>query len=184
MDPDTPPTPEGHGRLVIDVVDGPTAVQQVRMASEERLNGQGRPRYAFYETFEELCPTTPCVADLPLGNVLLGFPVLGDSGETEVELVYVGEDPSVYRRALGLYERNSHGAYVLGIVGTSFGGSAVVTGTALLPVGLAKDKDGLALAGAITLGTGALLTALSIWAMVANAPSYQEGAAIHFDLPH
>lgn len=172
----------GKGRLVIDVVDGPTPVQRVDMKAEPFEDGQGRTRFRFYEAPEPLCTTSPCVVDLTPGNVLLGFPVTGDDHSMEVELVHVGEETAVYRRSLSHYRHNKGALWVLGIIGTSLGGTSLLTGTALLPLGLADGNDGLTIAGATTLGGGALLVTLGILAIRADSPSYRPGSAIHFPL--
>ena len=171
----------GKGRLVIDVVDGPTPVQRVNMQAEPFEDDQGRTRFRFYEAPEPLCATSPCAVDLTPGNVLLGFPVTGNDHSMEVELVHVGDETAVYRRSLS-YRRNSGALWVLGIVGTSLGGTSLVTGTALLPVGLADGNDGLTIAGATTLAGGALLVTLGILAIRADSPTYRPGSAIHFPL--
>jgi hypothetical protein len=135
-----------------------------------------------FEVPEVLCATAPCATDIPVGNVLLGFPVVGKPNVTEVELVNVGPDPSVYRRSLSIYNDNTGGTRVLGIIATAVGGTAVMTGTALLPIGLAKDIDGLTVAGSISLGAGAALLALGIWAIRHDAPTYRPGSSNHFPL--
>src|SRR5947208_1758312 len=73
---DSPP-PEGHGRIVLDVVDGPTPIELVRMVPEPSDDGHGRTTFHFREHAEPLC-TAPCRTDPPLGNLLVGFPVVGD----------------------------------------------------------------------------------------------------------
>jgi hypothetical protein len=172
----------GKGRLVIDVVDGPTPIQRIQMNAEPFDDGQGRTRFRFYEVPEPLCATSPCVVDLTPGNVLLGFPVTGDGNSIEVELVHVGEETTVYRRSLSHSSHNRGALWVLGIVGTSLGGTSFLTGTTLLPLGLADGNDGLTLAGATTLGGGALLVTLGILAIRADSPIYRPGSAIHFSL--
>jgi hypothetical protein len=168
-------------RLVVDVVEGPARVQRVRMAPRQAINAQGRPSVRFVETPEILCAATPCVADLPRGNILLGFPVLGDRDALETELVHVGPEPSVYRRSLSV--REGGGALrVLGIIGTALGGTSVLTGATFLPIGLAKDNDALTLAGGITLGAGAALLAIGIWAIRHDAPTYRPGSSNHYPL--
>jgi hypothetical protein len=176
------PPPGGQGRLVVDVVDGPTPVQRIRMASQQVDRGPGRVSYRLLETPELLCATSPCIADVALGNVLLGFPVLGDPGAMEVELVHVGPEPSVYRRALSIYKGKSGGLRVLGIVATAVGGSAVLTGATLLPIGLSDDNRGLTTAGGISLGAGAVLLTLGILAIRHDAPTYRPGSSNHFPL--
>lgn len=177
----TSPPAAGTGRIVIDVVDGPTQVHRVNMDAQPLDNGTDHPTYAFNESYAVLCDPSPCVVDLTPGNVLLGFPVIGNRNALEVELVHIGTEPSVYRRALSRSGGGGAG-YVLGIIGTTFGGISVVTGTALLPIGLAKDSTGMTTAGAITLGVGAVLTTISILAMVADPPEYQSGASLHFPI--
>lgn len=176
------PPPSGQGRLVVDVVEGPTPVQRIRMASRQVDDGQGRVSHRFFEAPEVLCAASPCVADVPAGNVLLGFPVLGDPGAMEVELVHVGPEPSVYRRALSVYHGRSGSVRVLGIVATAVGGSAVLTGATLLPIGLSDDNRGLTTAGGISLGAGAVLLTLGILAIRHDAPTYRPGSSNHFPL--
>lgn len=177
----TPPA-EGHGRLIIDVVDAPVAVQRIRMESKP-VEREGHTAYRFFESPSVLCPRVPCVTDVPAGNLLLGFPELGDRGETEVELVHVAAgETSVYRRALSIYTDDTGGLRVFGIVSTSLGGAAAMTGVVLLPIGLAKDIDGMSIAGGITLGAGALLLAFGIWAINHDAPTYRPGSSNHFPL--
>ena len=173
-----PPPPEGQARLVVDVVDGPTPVSRVRMAPQQL----GAQRYRFEEAMEPLCSPSPCAVDLPFGNVLLGFPRIGQPGTTEVELVHVGPESSVYRRSLSTYQHRHTGLTTWGILGVSIGGASAITGTALLPIGLSDGSSGLTTAGAITLGGGALLIALGWWALHADADWYQPGSIAHFPL--
>lgn len=179
---DAPAPPAGTARLVVDVVEGAIPVQRVHMRPEPSDNGRGRLSVRFVEVPEPLCTSTPCVADLPPGNILLGFPVLGDPGSREVELVHVGPEPSVYRRSLSIYDGRTGGLRVFGILGTSIGGTSMIAGTTLLPIGLAKDSAGLTLAGGITLGAGAALLALGIWAIRHDAPTFRPGSSSHFPL--
>lgn len=176
------PPPSGHGRLVVDVVDGPTPVQRIRMASKQVDNGHGRVSHRFFESPEVLCAASPCIADVPAGNVLLGFPVLGDPRSMEIELVHVGPETSVYRRSLSVYEDRTGGVRVFGIVTAAVGASAAITGTALLPIGLSDDNHALATAGGITLGAGVALLSLGIWALRHDSPTYRPGSSNHFPL--
>lgn len=175
------PPPAGYGRLVIDVVDGPAPVQRIHMVSKPRDNGRGRVTYQLFEKPEILCAASPCAADVPAGNILVGFPVIGKD-DIEVELLNVGPDPSVYRRSLSIYEDRTGGLRVFGIIMTAVGGTAAMTGTVLLPIGLAKDNDGLTTAGAVTLGTGAALLVFGIWAIRHDAPTFRPGSSNHFPL--
>jgi len=175
----TPP-PAGQGRLVVDVVDGPTPVQRVQIGSEPIPDPQGRVSYRLFEAPQLLCPASPCVADLPPGNVLLGFPVIGSPDALEVELVHVGPETSIYRRALSVREDHTGALRTVGIVSTSVGSVSAITGIVLLPIGLSDDSDGLTTAGALTLGIGAAVMAFGIWAIRRDAPTFRPGAANHF----
>jgi hypothetical protein len=176
------PLAAGQGRLVLDVVEGPAPVQQVRMTAEPVATQGGHTAYDLHEAPGILCAVTPCATNLPVGNVLLGFPVIGDPDATEVELVHIGPEPSVYRRSLSVYTDTSGGLRLFGILATSIGGASAVTGTALLPIGLAKDNSGLTIAGGVTLGVGAVLLAVGIWAIRADSPTYRPGSSNHFPL--
>jgi hypothetical protein len=167
---------------VVDVVDGPTAVQRIHMESKQVDNGRGRVSYRLFEAADVLCAVSPCVTDVPAGNVLLGFPVLGDRDAREVELVNIAPEPSVYRRSLSVYEDHTGAVRVLGIVAAAVGGSSAITGTVLLPIGLSKDNSGLTTAGGITLGAGVALLALGIWAINHDAPTFRPGSSNHFPL--
>lgn len=175
------PPADGHGRLIIDVVDGPTPVEQVTMQAVSLDDAKDDAGYRITDRVDHLC-TTPCVADLPVGSVQLGFPILGNRGGVEREIVYVSAEPTVYRRSLTYNERAGGAPLILGILAAFFGGSSAVTGVTLLPIGLATDNDGLATAGGITLGAGALLVALGIWGIVESPSTYRPGSSLHFSL--
>lgn len=170
---------DGQGRLVIDVVDGPSPVQRMYVGSEPEAEPSGRVHFRLFEQARPLCPASPCVVAVPPGNIALGFPVIGDNS-LEVELVHVAAGTSVYRRRLSLYEDRTGALRTLGILGTAIGGAAVATGAVLLPVGLDKDHGGLTTASGITLGVGVALTAFGIWAIRKDAPTFRPGASIHF----
>ena len=173
------PIPPGQGRVYIDVVDGPTDVRVGHTETvTETLNGDDFEVEQF-ET-EQAC-RTPCVFDLPLGHKLIAFPV-HYWFEDDIQDVVVSTTPSLYRRALGSHRRGGSGQ-VLGILGVSFGGTSFATGAALLPVGLVDNKSALTTAGAITLGAGAVLTALGIWAIIKNPSVDQPGVSAQYDMP-
>jgi hypothetical protein len=168
----------GLGRVYLDVVDGPTTVRAVHSVSVQVTLNDLVYEDSVLET-EQACQT-PCILDLPLGQQLLAFPVRG-SRKVEVDNVSVSQTPSLYRRALGA--RQSGGAgFVLGVLGATFGGSSLATGSALLPVGLATNKSGLTVSGAVTLFAGAVLTAFGIWAIVSNPILEQPGAGAQYAL--
>lgn len=133
------------------------------------------------ESSETLCASTPCVTDLPVGNTVLGFPVIGRD-QTEVELVHVGPEASVYRRTLSVYTDNTGSTRTLGIIGTAVGGTALLTGATLLPIGIAEGMNTMTWAGGISLGAGAALLTIGILMMRHDAPTYRSGASNHFPL--
>jgi hypothetical protein len=168
------PPAEGMGRIVVDVVDGPTPVHRVHM----RAIPMGT-HFRFSEAPEPICPASPCVAEVPSGNVLLGFPIIGRSS-LEVELVHVDPGTTVYRRSLSLYEDHTGKLRTMGIISTAVGGTAMLTGATLLPIGLGKDIDGMTTAGGISLGAGTLLLTFGIWAIRKDSPTFRPGSANHF----
>lgn len=171
---------EGYGRLVVDVVEAPVRVARVRMEARPSPNAQGIPTVRFEQTPTDLCPAAPCVTELPYGNILLGFPVIGDPQALETELVNIGPEPSVYRRSLSVYTDDSGATRVLGIIATSLGAASAITGTALLPIGLSKDNDGLTLAGGVTLGGGVALMVAGILMIRADSPTFRPGSSNHY----
>ena len=173
-----PPAP-GLGRVYVDVVDGPTWVRVVKpITVTETVNDE---EFDTEELEDVAACTSPCVLDLPPGSHLLAFPVRG-AGGVDLARVIASPSPTVYRRALGWRQRGGAG-FVLGVLGATFGGASFATGAALLPAGLAKDNHGLTLAGGITLGVGAVLTAVGIWAIANNPLMEQAGAGAQYALP-
>ncbi|MBW2463893.1 MAG: hypothetical protein JRH11_19750 [Deltaproteobacteria bacterium] len=173
--------PQGQGRLVVDVVDGPTEVQHVTLRATPRDHDDGRQTYSLTESFEALCPASPCVLDAAPGNVAIGFPTLG-SNKVEVEIVHVSVGTSVYRRSLSEYHDDTGAVRVLGIIGTSVGVVAAITGGSILSAGLSDGNDDIAIAGGIILGSGAVLMILGILGLNLDAPTLRPGSAIHFPL--
>lgn len=167
-------------RLIVDVVDGHGPVNRVEMRAVAADNGRGRTRYRFSEEMQIACAKPPCTLHVPSGNVILGFPVLGRPDDVEVELVHVAEDPSIYRRTLSVYDDKSGSLQTIGIVMASIGGASMMTGTVLLPIGLASDRDSMSLAGAVTLGAGTALLAFGIWALRHDADTFRPGSANHY----
>lgn len=137
--------------------------------------------FSLEEGSETLCASSPCVTDLPTGNIILGFPVIGRD-DTEVELVHVGPDVSAYRRTLSVYADRPGGRRVSGILSTVFGGTAVVTGAVLLPIGIAEGMTTMTWAGGLSLGIGAAVMTIGILMLHHDAPTYRPGSSNHFPL--
>ena len=64
-----------------------------------------------------------------------------------------------------------NGMYAGGIVATTFGGMAAVVGITLYAVGAAKDRSGMATAGLISGGAGALTLVGGIYLMMHAVPA-------------
>jgi hypothetical protein len=76
------------------------------------------------------------------------------------------------RHGVVVVEGRNRGEQVNGVVFTSLGGMALVTGITLTPIGCTdiQRRGGLCTAGLITTGIGAIVTAVSIWMIVDSAP--------------
>jgi hypothetical protein len=176
-----PPAP-GMGRLIVDVAEGPVPVYRAHFEARQQDNGTRRPTFRFYDLPPELlCKETPCVIDRPRGNILIGFPVLGCGPAIDYDLVHVGLEPSGYRRSLGIFEDKTGAEKIVGIIATSLGTAAAITGGVLLPAGLSKDNDTLTAAGGVTLGAGALMTVVGILMIRHDSATYRPGSANHFE---
>jgi hypothetical protein len=171
----------GQGRLVVDVTDGPAPVQRIRMIAQPIEDPYATTHYSLEEGSEVLCAQTPCVTDLPVGNIILSFPVIGRN-ETEVELVHVGPETSVYRRTLSVYADKHGGTRTSSILFTTLGGTAVLTGAVLLPIGLAEGINPMTWAGGISLGVGTAVMTLGILMLRHDATTYRPGSSNHFPL--
>jgi len=166
---------------VVDVVDGPSDVyfldnQELTFEVGKDLSVRGGS-----VSREHAC-VTPCVLDLAPGRHMLGFPTPGSFGRLEYDRVDVGLQPTVYRRALGSRDPGGAGM-ILGMMGATFGGLALIVGTVLFPVGLATDDDGLALAGEVNLLVGLGLTTLGILGIVMDPRTIQGGSSTQFAVP-
>jgi hypothetical protein len=179
--PATPPR-DGHSRLIVDVVDGPAPVVRSTFESNPIDAGNGRTKFRFTSKLDIACPAAPCVLEVPRGNIVLGFPYLNDPETFETILVHVGPEAAVVRKALSYHARGPTGLKISGILTTVFGGSSAVVGVTLLPIGLAKDKDGFVTAGGITLGAGAVLLGYGIWALLNSPTVIRDGSSSHFVL--
>ena len=171
----------GHGRIVVDIVEGPAAVYRLGQRTVAIDDGKDVHVSATFPTREHLCDA-PCAIDLPFGRYRLGFPIRGHRLRLESEVLEFGPTPFLYRRSLGTYEAAGAGK-ILGILGATFGGMSAATGLTLLPVGLANGSEGLTLAGAITLGAGAALLTLGIVGIVLSPSIERPGVAIQVPLP-
>ncbi|NIS32947.1 MAG: hypothetical protein GWO04_24650 [Actinobacteria bacterium] len=184
------PVPEGHGRLVIDVEEGPVEVRRVELAPQASGNpvqigdGPTVQRWRFAERLEPLCSETPCVADLPLGNVLLSFPMLGaaDDALRSTDLVHVSAEPTVYRRHLDVHHPRRGAMVGVGALSAILGFGGAFAGALVLRNGLDDGHQGRTLGGAISLGVGALAMAFGIWLTKRGRVAVRPGSSIHYPL--
>lgn len=171
------PSPTGTGRLVVDVPDASVPVS--RMTVRNVPEGE---HFRLIEEASEVCPATPCVLDLPVGNVLLAFPVLGNEGDLSTpELVHVGQEASVFRRNLDIYVHDRRPLYRTGGI---FLGVALVAMIAGLIIGRSAGEgdDTTERVGTSTLIGGAVLTVPSLLMMYYGAPTQTPGSSIHFPI--
>ncbi|MEZ4368563.1 MAG: hypothetical protein R2939_20130 [Kofleriaceae bacterium] len=177
---DTPSVP-GATRLVVDVTDGPIEIRQLSMRATP---GGADPTAGvrFVEGYDVRCAASPCTIDLPEGNVVLAFPIIGQPSKIESELIYVGAEPELYRRTLSVYEDHTGSTRTVGIVGIAVGAVASIVGISLLSPGLASGSDGLIIAGGINLGVGAAMLGLGLLATRIDAPTFRPGASNHVPL--
>jgi hypothetical protein len=66
-------------------------------------------------------------------------------------------------------ESHSQSGYVLGFLGTAFGGAGLLTGGIFAGLGAAADMDGLMTAGLVTTLVSAPLFGFGLWGMIDNA---------------
>jgi hypothetical protein len=157
MRSDLPPTPPDQGRVVLDVVDGPSTVSEVlthssASGSSVAVSSRGTlvvgSSSAQGETSRTVC-TTPCAVDLPYGTHELRFVLDADPRRAEVANVMVGTRPRAFRRQLH-YDSGPPPGSIAGMLltGIGFGCAAVFLAGAVYE----PFRDGfLATAGALTV---------------------------------
>lgn len=139
--PTEPPAP-GTGRILIDIVDGPSDVQ---IRSLQPMGMIWAP----------LC-TSPCVVDLPPGPHELSFLLRGDRERSDTDTVTVSPAPSMYRRQL--LQRSSSpvmlvGGYVIGYTGVL----ALLGGLLISTLPDSSNGRNIALTGAAMTAGGGLM---------------------------
>jgi hypothetical protein len=169
------PAPEAPGGEAPAAEPGPAAAPEAGGAQPQPAYPQAPPstRATFLSTSGEpwnvaidgqaLC-ATPCTLDLnPVQFATL------QSQELRPVLLDVGRLPPGQFTVSGKPLEN--GLYAGGIVATTLAGMALATGITLTAVGLARDRDGMALAGGITGLAGAVMLPVGIVMMLRAAPS-------------
>jgi hypothetical protein len=142
-----------------------TALAQTARPPSARFVSEGALRWEVLVDNQPAC-VTPCAIDVPSGYWVTMRTVEDRPVRVDVGLL----DGPVTVSAKPMAE----GAYVTGIVFTTLGGMAVVTGITLTAVGCTSDdRRGMCLAGLITGGVGGVVTAGSILLMVRSVPRVQ-----------
>lgn len=142
--------------------DPPPGMVDLKVVSE-----YGNQTWDVHAGGEVVC-STPCTQRLRIGEDLVL--VAGDGDELFVPAVAI-ETPDT-KRALLIAEGSHRGKRVNGIVFTTLGGMAMVTGITFTAVGCSnlQERAGMCTAGLITAGVGLPLTAVSIWLIVDALP--------------
>jgi len=159
---------EGEGVVVLDVVDGEGSV--------EDLGTEADGAHA-----TEICATTPCVADLEVGEHRLVF---HHQGRDDQVTLTVGATPRAHRRVMS-YDSGEHQEYfALAVSGFVIGGSlaAILGPLAALDADQLRTADvGLVLGGA--LAGAALVTGIvGLVLALVDPREVREGASIEWHL--
>ena len=171
------PQPPGTGRLVVDVPDGPVPVTQIAVRPQP-----AGEHYTFTEEPTVVCPATPCVLDLPLGNVALAFPVQGSPEDRSIpEVVHVGTAPTVFRRNLDLYDPGRRPMSVTGGVMAFFGVIATIVGFVMAEGG--EPDRARRRIGYVTAASGLVLAVPGIVMARWGAATRRPGSSVHFPVP-
>lgn len=135
------------------------------------ISSNASARWDVYYDDEVVC-TTPCSKWLDPAHPLLfrtrdeGFYGRGADKVRVPDLMPFASTGMVQVAA----HPTSQGKLATGIVFTTFGGMAVITGAALTGVGCGGDSSGMCTGGSITLGIGALVTAGAIMMITDSMP--------------
>ena len=176
--------PPGKGQVTIATVDEatrPALVEEVT-GHVEGVAGDGSVIDAM--TYAKVCPATPCVADLGLGEHTLRFTSLADPHDGGTATISVGDQPSAYRYAMG---HNTDPTPALGLAAFTVGVNATVIGLVLVGLGDQRDHPNApfgaadyAPAGLITAVAGAVLTGFGIHWLATRTGTTQPGAGVQW----
>ena len=184
------PPEQGEGRVLIDAASGPAQVRVVlnrAVAVAQMGNYVGTMGTL---TTASLCASTPCAVNLPYGQYELMFQSRTDEERQSSDMVTVGQQASVFRHELGRQE-DPRAARAWGGTAMTFGVLGLATGASfLLTSALVNSNDSngasssssstFSTIGVVTIGVGAVLTALGIGLLVAGRPKVQPGSSVQF----
>lgn len=157
------PIPAGMGRVVLDTPEGPASVE-IKYPTETGAMG-----------WRPLC-TSPCVADVPVGNHEISFVMRDNPKRNDTAVVPIAAGTTVYRR--NLTERDDS-AFMLGA-----GYFVAYTGITVLLIGLliAAIPDVTGNAGRNTAIVGAGMTVGGSVMFYYGWPSVKKGQGTQFML--
>jgi hypothetical protein len=179
-----PPAPQGTSPLILDTPAEPATVEEVT-GHYEGTDSRGHSMEG--STYRNVCASTPCAANLELGQHVLRFTSLVDPLNGGTGVVLAGPRPSAYRYAMG---HGDPGKAMVGLVTTSLGVAAASAGFAFFLSGTMTDSithqqssPGEASAGTgLMVGGGVLAVAGAVMAFLWG-PRVQNGTGVQWDLP-
>jgi hypothetical protein len=157
------PPASDQGQVTIDTTNGPATVSVVLM-------GFG---YSGALT-KNLCATTPCTANLPIGSFDLVFSGKGDPTMASSDAVQVTRTPSIMRHTIGNVQ-SSPGLLIGGITLVTLGGSGVLVGG----LGLTSEYSSTT-SSLLTLGVSAAITVAGALMMSAGRTRIQPGSSVQW----
>ena len=172
------PPPPGKGQITINA-DKPSLVEQVTGHYE----GVARGHRITGLTFATVCPSTPCVANVDLGEHPLRLTSLADANDNGDATISVGPQPSAFNYNLG----HNVAADVRWVAPISLAIPALITGLVFAALGqpggstVDPAPNFRPLGFGLLIGGGAL-TALAIWMGQQNNGSTQNGTGVQWPL--
>jgi len=178
------PPSDGHGRVLFDVVQGPTALEMVT-STETVVGANGVVTEV--PVVEHIC-VTPCYVDAALGSHRMIFRPADSRADDAIDVMF-GATPTVYRRhvAFGQFEpiKGYGGAalFALGILGI-VGGASLYAIEELDSEYEHGEEPVAHTKRPLILGiTGAGLTAIGGVIMHLSRPTKREGRAVQWPQP-
>ncbi len=164
--------PTGRTRVVIDVTNGPSQVNQIT----SRSSAQEGSRKLDSVTMLTLCRQTPCVVDLEPGRHELVVDLLATLGRREEISLNLASDATILKHSLGHpEERGAVGAIGMWVSAVGFP-AAVVGGAFTIGDNDSSIVQGLLFGGLATLAVGIVMQVL-------DPPTVQQGTTHQFPAP-
>lgn len=161
----------GLTRLVLDSPNGPTTVERLRGGTMQGVAGTLMLGGSL-QVATNVC-VTPCVVDMPPGNVELRFTAVNDSNRTSTGFVNIDQQTTGYRHALGT-QRNRAWRGFAGWPMLVIGALSATTSASDMAQG--SDRGGMG----STLVIGGLLAALGGWLVYTSTIEDQAGTGVQW----